>query len=58
MKLLKEYHEEFCHTRALDNVLKWDVRGNGTVNWVHMAKQPLDVRARFNKRCKEGARNR
>ena len=43
MKLLKERHEEFCHTGALDNVPKWGVRGNGTDAWVHMAEQPLDT---------------
>ena len=43
MKLLKEHHEEFCHTEALDNVPKWGIRGNGTNDWVHMAKQPPDT---------------
>ena len=40
MKLLKEHHEEFRHTRALDNVPKWGVKVNGTDTWVHMAEQP------------------
>ena len=40
MKLLKEHHEEFCHTGALDNVLEWGVRGIGIDAWVHMVEQP------------------
>ena len=43
MKLLKEHHEEFYHTGALDNVLKWGVRRNKTDAWVHMAEQPPDT---------------
>ena len=40
MKLLKEHHEEFRHTGALDNVLERGGRGIQRDDWVHMAEQP------------------
>ena len=43
MKLLKEHHEEFRHTGALDNVPIWGVLGNKTDARVHMAEQPPDI---------------
>ena len=44
MKLLKEHCEEFHHTKALDNVPKLSVKGNGTKAWVHIAQQSLDTK--------------
>ena len=40
MKLLKEHHEEFRHTGALDNVLERGGRGIRKDVWIHMAEQP------------------
>ena len=40
MKLLKEHHEEFRHTGALDNVLERGGTGIRRDAWVHMAEQP------------------
>ena len=39
MKLLKEHHEEFRHTGALDNVLERGGSGIQRDAWVHMAEQ-------------------
>ena len=40
MKLLKEHHEEFRHTGALDNVVERDGRGIRRDANVHMSEQP------------------
>ena len=43
MKLLKEHHEEFCHTGALENVVERGGAGIRWNAWVHMAEQPPNI---------------